>query len=238
MVDNNKHPNADEDLIAAWHAHRLRDRNSSFFTDDKFVEWLASEERVSPEATTCTGFSNDEILDVARSLQAHAAAAKSRISRVVGAPIHERPIIPGVPMQVAEAASSAGYAPFVDLGVAAGIGRELWDEECSSWVRLPPGIPKGTYVALTVHGESMLPLLHSGDVMVVRLDSDYSSGDIIVARLEDDGFVVKRVGRVTPHVTELDSINPAFGSAKIPRSSQFVVGTVILCWCDHQSPPT
>jgi SOS-response transcriptional repressor LexA len=225
-------------VLAAWHSRRSRDRNSAYFRDDRFVEWLARDARESlADGARSNEFTDDETLQVAQSLQAYATAAKSKVVRVFSAPEYHAPTIVGSAQQVAEQAAHVGSAPFLDLGVAAGIGRELWDEECSSWVRLPKGIPKGSYVALKVNGESMMPLLHSGDVMAVRLDSPFSSGDIVIARLEDDGFVVKRVGRVTPTFVELVSINPAFGSIEVPRSIQPVVGVVILCWCEHQLPP-
>jgi hypothetical protein len=222
-------------IEAAWHRRRIRDRASSFFKDDRFIEWLARDARESlVDGVTTNEFTEDQVTEVAQSIQAHVAAAKVKLSRVHGSPEYHAPAIAGSPHQVAEEAARVGSAPFLDLGVAAGIGRELWDEECSSWVRLPGGIPKGSYVALKVNGESMMPLLHSGDVMIVRLDSSFSSGDIVVARLEDDGFVVKRLGRVTAASVELLSINPAFGSIQVPRSIQPVVGAVVLCWCEHQ----
>lgn len=220
-----------ENLLAAWHERRLRNRGSSFYGDAAFIEWLAAEARYETSDDD-----SDETVQLAHDIQARVTAARSKVKRIHSSPEFQRPLVAGSPQQVAEAAADAGAAPFLDLSVAAGTGRELWDEECSSWVKLPRGIPKGPYVALKVSGESMLPLLHSGDVMIVRLDSPFSSGDIAVARVDDGGFVVKRVGRVTADFVELVSINPAFGAIRLDRSAQPVIGVVVLCWCDHQPP--
>jgi phage repressor protein C with HTH and peptisase S24 domain len=221
-----------EQLIAIWHTYRLRNEASSFYADSSFAEWLAAENRDDGVTEL-----DENTIQRADEIQARAAAVVAKIRRIRSSPHYLSPAIPGSPQQVAEFASNAGAAPFVELGVAAGIGRELWDEECSSWVRLPSGIPKGSYVALKVSGESMMPLLHSGDVMVLRLDSPFSSRDIVVARVEDSGFVVKRVGSVNPEFVELVSINPAFGSIRVSRAAQPVVGVVVLCWCEHQTAP-
>jgi phage repressor protein C with HTH and peptisase S24 domain len=239
MTDNDDIEEAiSNSVLALWHKHRTRKRESAFFQDDKFVEWIAREERASLEdGSSSIEFTDEECDEVARSIQSHAAAAKARLKRVSGSPGHHRPEVAGSAAKVAAIASANGYAPFIELAVAAGVGRELWDEDASSWVRLPAGFPKGSYVALKVNGDSMIPLLHSGDVMVVRLDSPFSSGDIVVARLEDGGFVVKRVGRVEDQFIELLSINASYPSLHVHRSSRPVVGTVVLCWCEHEAPP-
>jgi hypothetical protein len=54
------------------------------------------------------------------------------------------------------------------LAVAAGTGREIWDEPCEQWVELPDGTGTGAHLALTVAGNSMTPCPHSGDVILVN----------------------------------------------------------------------
>ena len=225
-----------DSMLALWQRQRFKQRDSSFFQDERFVEWIAEEGRALIEDETITPSLNEnDSVELARSIQSFAAAAKAKIRRVRGSPQHRRPHVHGSPAKVASIAAQFGAAPFLDLAVAAGTGSELWDEECSTWVQLPTGITKGSYVALKVNGESMLPLLHSGDVMVIRLDSPFSCGDVVVARLDDGGFVVKRVGRITATQLELLSINPSYPPIDVVRAPQAVVGTVTLCWCDHTS---
>jgi len=115
----------------------------------------------------------------------------------------------------------------VDLRVAAGVGRELWDEVCDAWVELPPGLPRGRYVALTVSGDSMTPLLHDGDVILVQPRAKVIRDSVIVARRLEDGYVVKHVARVGRTEWELASLNPAYAPFTIARDPALVVGTVI-----------
>ena len=124
-------------------------------------------------------------------------------------------------------------APRLDLGIAAGAGRVLWDEPCYSWIAIPDDLPRGRFVALTVKGDSMLPLLHSEDVVLVKLGSDVARDSIVVARRPDDGYVVKRVGRVSGAAIELLSLNPDFAPTLIERAEGTVAGTVVLRWCRH-----
>ena len=59
------------------------------------------------------------------------------------------------------AANRERCATILDLAVAAGSGRELWDEPCDRWLELPDDVPSGRYVALRVSGDSMSPRLGS-----------------------------------------------------------------------------
>jgi phage repressor protein C with HTH and peptisase S24 domain len=143
--------------------------------------------------------------------------------------------VKGGALQVARTAGPHRAAPLSELSVAAGIGRELWDEPCEEWIELPDDVPDGSYVGLTVAGDSMQPLLHAGDVLLVQLGSDIFEDTIVVARHPDDGYVVKRVGDVTVADVELTSLNPAFGPLHIPRDASLIVGTVVMTWCDHRT---
>lgn len=129
-------------------------------------------------------------------------------------------------------------APRVDLAVAAGEGRELWEEPCSEWIALPDDVPSGRYLALTAHGKSMEPLLHSGDVFVLRLGSELERGTVVVVRHPENGYVVKRVGTVGALQVELTSLNSSFRPVRVPRDPSLVLGTVILRWCTHGTRAT
>jgi phage repressor protein C with HTH and peptisase S24 domain len=146
----------------------------------------------------------------------------------------ERPApVLGLLTEVIDRAAASGCTPYLDLAAAAGAGRELWDAECESWIELPSDVPRGRYVALTIVGESMAPLMHPGDVVLVKLGPSIASDTVIVARRPDEGYVVKRVGKIRRTSVELLSLNPDFPALRIPRREHSIVGTVLLRWCTH-----
>lgn len=127
-----------------------------------------------------------------------------------------------------------GYAVVVpELAIAAGSGCELWDVECDTTIELSADLPRGPYVALEVTGDSMEPLLHSGDTVLVKLEEKASPGSVVVARDPEHGYVVKEVGRLTAHGIELLSLNPEFPPLRVPHGSGAVLGTVVMKWCPH-----
>lgn len=122
-------------------------------------------------------------------------------------------------------------APFVDLGVAAGIGRELWDEVPEQWVELPPTLPDANYVALRIIGDSMTPLIHSGDTVLVKREPTISLNTLVVARHPDDGYVCKKVERLTATSVVLGSLAADGPLVVIPRDPRLIIGTVVMIWC-------
>lgn len=128
--------------------------------------------------------------------------------------VHRAPVMPG-------------------LSIAAGAGRELWDAECDSTIELPPDLARGRYVALAVTGDSMEPLMHSGDTVLVRVEERVRSGTVVVARDPDHGYVVKEVGRLTAAGIELRSLNRAYRPFVVPHAPGAVLGAVVLRWCPH-----
>ncbi|GEM_PF-4266030 len=164
------------------------------------------------------------------------------VRRIEGRPRVVRPLVRGTVSRVVEAARRARAAPLVELAVAAGAGRALWDEPCEQWVSLSAAdpLPDRRYVALRVAGASMEPLLHSGDIVLVDLDGAVIPGAIVVARgAADDGsgggYMVKRLRRQTDTMLELASLNPAYSPAVIPRDGSHILGTVVMRWCEHRA---
>ena len=125
------------------------------------------------------------------------------------------------------AASRERCATILDLAVAAGGGRELWDEPCDRWLELPEDVPSGRYVALRVAGDSMAPVLGSREVILIELDATPRVDDLIVARLPDQSHVVKRIASMKGSTIELASFNPEYESIFVARDPSPVVGTVI-----------
>ncbi|HVE80382.1 MAG TPA: S24 family peptidase, partial [Gemmatimonadaceae bacterium] len=203
-----------------------RRRDAPGAADPRFAGWLAADRRGAREATP------DDAALAAR-LHARAEGARLGVRRIA-----HRPELRAAPevMTVARAldrAQEQGCAPWLDLAIAAGAGRELWDEGCESWVALPADLPRGRFVALTVAGDSMTPLLHSGDVVLVKLGADFARDRVVVARRPDDGYVVKRIGALDNASVELLSLNPAFPPVRIERRDDLIVGTVVVRWCGH-----
>ena len=209
------------------HVELLRP-TSQAFGDEQFVTWVAHEGRM--HAAECLG--PHEVSALARRIHAAVLAGQSGIQLVHDLPDHVA-VRPGpVSSSIGELAKHR-QAAVVDLSIAAGVGRELWDVECESAVPIPDSLPRGEYVALTVSGDSMDPLLHSGDLVLVRRSGELKPGAIVVMRDTDVGYVVKRVGRIEPRWVELLSINPAYGRRRVRWMHGSVLGTVLLRWCHH-----
>jgi SOS-response transcriptional repressor LexA len=212
----------------------------------RFFEWLAREARLRQSGAERreTERAAKEFAD--RILQRR-AAERTRRSGDVRYPARGRLRLVNEPppyryLAVDESAPPFGSAregvpaPAWDLSVAAGVGRELWDEPPTGCVTVPNDTGDGRYVALTVAGDSMEPLLHTGDTILIRLGSELAPDDVVVARHPDRGHVVKRVGRMTTMRIELTSLNPAYEPLEIPNDAALILGTVVLRWCPHAAP--
>ena len=198
--------------------------------DPRFLEWQAAELRARRRPTAAAELRADAR---ARRLASGALGARFGVRCLDATPAAHPALVAGTLSRVLVPAAEAGYAPRLELGIAAGSGRALWDEPCDSWIAIPDELPRGRYVALTVKGDSMLPLLHSEDVVLVRIGPEVARDAIIVARRPDDGYVVKRVGRIGAASVELLSLNPEFEPTLIERGEGTVAGTVVLRWCGH-----
>ena len=199
---------------------------------EEFLDWQAAELRARQRPSARLG---------ERRLSEVVSRIRERmLGRSVGVEcldVLPDPEAPAAEETVLASAASEGahrFAPHFEHGIAAGLGRALWDEPCDSWVRVPDDMPRGDYVALTVKGDSMLPLIHSDDVVLVKLGTDVARDTIVVARRPDDGYVVKRVGRVSPSTVELISLNPDYPPTTIERAEGAITGTVLLRWCGHK----
>ena len=200
-----------------------RDPGHPAWEDARFLDWLAGDAReearrawrMAPEALRLRG----------ETMMARAQARRLRVAQG------------GTPPLVKDGAArppSRRVVPVVELGIAAGVGRELWDEPTDAWLELPNDVPTGKYVALRIVGDSMAPLMHTGDTVLVRRGADVRRDTVIVARHPDDGYVCKRVSRVRRDSIELASLAPGRPPVVIPRDARLVVGTVMLVWCSHR----
>jgi hypothetical protein len=221
----------EEVLVELAASEEMYRADSPYYVDERLIDWLDRELNAPHRAAE--GWSATQIDNAAARMRAKVEGARLKVRLVSGPPRAEPPAVSGMVAQVLSEASAMRAAPQLDLGVAAGAGRDLWDESCEVWVRVPDDAPPGQYVSLSVVGESMDPLLHTGDSVLVRVDPNVVRDTVILVRLPDGGYVVKRVGKMTRSRLELLSLNPAFPPISVPREANTVLGTVILRWCPH-----
>ena len=222
MVDERDEATETElELAEAIGRTLMRDPDHPAWSDVRFLEWLAADARdeARHRRRRLARASGD-------ALMARAHARRLRVGQAGNPPLVREP---------SPAALAPRRVPVVELGIAAGVGRELWDEPAEAWVELPNDVPSGEYVALRIVGDSMSPLMHTGDTVLVRRGGDVKRDTVIVARHPDDGYVCKRVGRVRRASIELVSLAPDRPAIAIPRDTRLVVGTVMLVWCTHRS---
>ena len=223
---------AEEDRIIQFaYEAGLADADPADPANAAYYEWLAEElrERQSPAERAEAERQADRF---AERMRRRFAAERVELRTERGGPSSET-VEDGVGPVSAAAPARARWAPYVESDVAAGLGREVWDEPVERWVALPEGVPDGRYVAIRVSGDSMEPVLHAGDTVLVRLGPELARGSLVVARKADDGYVVKQIAAVTEREVELLSFNPAYPPMHIARDTCLVVGTVVLRWCPH-----
>ena len=222
-----------KDLLVRVAGERAMDRLDPHDPQEsRFLEWYAREARLT--LSVAERHKLDAGADrFVREVRARRSMQRSRVREVAAEPESAPAWEEGTLAQVLTAAARARYVPALDLSVAAGAGRELWDEPCDRWIPLPEGSPDGKYVALRVTGDSMVPLLHDGDTILVKLGDELVPDAVVVARVPDGGYVVKRVGGIAGSRVELASLNADYPPIVIPRDPSLVLGTVLLRWCTH-----
>ena len=94
--------------------------------------------------------------------------------------------------------------------VAAGIPLDAI-EDIIDWEEIDPDLLKdgSEYVALQIHGDSMLPRMANGDIVIVRIQEDCISGDIAIVIVNGDQATCKKIKK-TPEGVMLIPLNPAF----------------------------
>ena len=205
--------------------------DSPFYTNEKLIAWLARDLR--ERAEVCGSIDRAVIDRIAERVYVSVQAARLGVADGGPCPPSRTVAVPRGLAALVDAAARDRCAPRADLAIAAGVGRELWDEPCDAVVPLPSDVPTGRYVALRVEGDSMTPLIHPGDTVLVRLGPDVKRDTLIVARAADDGYVVKQVDALSRRRIELRSLNPEYPPIAIPREAARILGTVIVRWCDH-----
>jgi phage repressor protein C with HTH and peptisase S24 domain len=218
-----------EDLLADLAMqHEARRPDSPLYTNADVVAWL-DQEASAPEGNA-ERWSAAQVRATAARIHAAASARLLQVHQETAAPRIRPATTVGTIPQVLDEAAALRAAPQLDLSAAAGVGRDLWDEPCESWVELPDDVPRGRYIAVRIKGESMTPLFNTGDLLLVHVDNAVESDRVVLARMPDGGYAVKKVGRVSATKLELVSLNPDFAAVVVPRQERGVIGTVVLCW--------
>lgn len=212
-------------LVGRW----IERRGSALTTDPRLTRAAAAFDAWRVEQVRAF-----EAARFARVVTERLAAVGPGMRRVEHAPEPARARVSG-PLALAVAAARGTHAaPLAELGVAAGSGRELLDEPCDTWVAIPEELAPGRHLALRVVGDSMVPLLHSGDVVLVDLDRPAHPGAVAVVRHPEHGYVVKRLARAAGGAAlTLVSLNPAYPPLELAPEPGAVLGPVVLRWCTH-----
>ena len=220
MTDPDRIEPSEPDELLAEEVGRIlmRGVNAPVWRDERFVEWFAADVRAGDRRSR--NLSDEQVARIGADLLARVDARMHGVQRRY-APTPAR-------------AGAPGAVGVVELGVAAGAGRELFDEPPEQWIEVPSELPKGDYVALRIVGDSMSPLMHTNDTVLVQRGSRVQPNTVIVARRPDDGYVCKRVRRVGRYELELESLAPEGPSMRVPRRPGVVLGTVLMVWCSHR----
>ncbi len=104
---------------------------------------------------------------------------------------------PTVPLVGFAQAGAGGF--FDDAGFPAGQGWDL--------IEVPSGTTEGTY-ALSVQGDSMMPLYRDGDILIVDPEATTRKGDRVVVKTGGGEIMAKILFRRTSRHIELSSLNP------------------------------
>lgn len=234
--DDDVRPIHDDDAvhpaIGAWLGRAISsDPESAVWRDERFLAWLQRTARAgATQRTTVARLEarGDE-------LQARALAHRHGVRWSSRRPSYKRVAFDGTPADAVDFGRTRGVSPLVELGVAAGVGRELWDEPVEQWIVIPDGVPAGQHLSLKIVGESMSPLMHTGDTVLVRVGGELAERSIVVARHPEDGYLCKVVHRVRARSIELASLQAGRPRIVIPRDPALVVGTVLMVWCPHRA---
>lgn len=94
----------------------------------------------------------------------------------------------------------------VAAGVPMAMIDDIYDEE-----EIPAEMMKGgrEYFGLVIHGDSMEPRMHEGDVVIVRKQDDADTGDTVIATVNGDDATCKKLKKERNGIWLLGT-NPTF----------------------------
>lgn len=115
--------------------------------------------------------------------------------------------------------------------VAAGIPVEAVEEIIDNEEITEEMSRTGTFFGLKIHGDSMIPNICDGDIVIVRQQNDAESGDIVVATVNGTDATCKRLRKYKSGI-ELIANNPSyepldFSNQEIEEKSVKILGKVV-----------
>lgn len=122
--------------------------------------------------------------------------------------------------------------PIISVSCSAGAGYINYDEKTIDSVKLPKSIIHSNHNkrAITVSGDSMLPTLKDGDIVILDLsDTEIKDGKIYVACIEY-GCIIKRL-KTTINGIEIYSDNPEYNREIASLDKIRTIGRVIHSIC-------
>lgn len=69
---------------------------------------------------------------------------------------------------------------------------------------------RGEFFGLRINGDSMLPRICKGDVVIVRQQPDAETGDTVIVRINGDSATCKKLRKYADGALELISTNPSY----------------------------
>lgn len=123
---------------------------------------------------------------------------------------------PAIPVIGLAQAGDEGY--FDDAGFPCG---GSWED-----VRVPGELDDNVY-ALEIAGDSMDPVLRSGDRVLVAPNATVRRGDRVVVKTLGGEVMAKELQKLTETVVELISLNPDYENRILPRQEVLWIGRII-----------
>lgn len=115
--------------------------------------------------------------------------------------------------------------------IAAGVPLEMITDIIDT-EEIPEDMAKtGEFFGLQIHGDSMEPRMKTGDVVIVRAQSDADTGDIVIATVNGTDATCKRLKKYRDGI-ELIATNPSyeslfFSNEDIEKKPVRIIGRVV-----------
>ena len=128
--------------------------------------------------------------------------------------------------------------PKLDIEASAGFGSINQIEEVTeqfglnkSWLNSQLGVHGERLAFVSVRGDSMLPTLHHGDMVLVDLSQQQTNHEGVYVLQTQDGLMAKRLKQKSDHVA-VTSDNPDYPNWKITQDNaeqHAVAGRIVWC---------
>lgn len=91
---------------------------------------------------------------------------------------------------------------------------------------------RGEFFGLRINGDSMLPMIYKGDIVIVRQQPDAETGDVVIVRINGDNATCKQLRKLSDGALELISMNPSYSPMFFSREEVInkpveIIGKVI-----------